>query len=168
VGVIPPDEYADNVTDSVYTNVVAKKALNAAVRAAAILNKVPNPDWMSTADALPVLYDEATNTHPEYAGYTGEKTKQADVILLPFPLGYHDATHPSSQRADLDYYASRTDPGGPAMTWGMFCVGYLECGDTASANTYFNRSFANAQEPFLVRRITRASRMLSLLWWWWW
>ncbi len=37
--------------------------------------------------------------------------------------------------------------GGPAMTWGMFAVGYIELGDpfTALARANFNRSFANAQ-----------------------
>ena len=38
------------------------------------------------------------------------------------------------------------------MTWGMFAVGYIELGKgfEAVAARDFNRSFANAQEPFLV------------------
>jgi hypothetical protein len=38
------------------------------------------------------------------------------------------------------------------MTWGMFAVGYIELGPqfAAAAAANFNRSFANAQPPFLV------------------
>lgn len=40
----------------------------------------------------------------------------------------------------------------PAMTWALFCVGYIELGPTyaAQAASNFNRSFANAQPPFYV------------------
>merc|ERR1712176_1572635 len=54
------------------------------------------------------------------------------------------------RRADLEYYAPRTDVNGPAMTWGMHAVGYLELNDLEKASENFNRSFANAQEPFNV------------------
>mmetsp|Transcript_48266 Transcript_48266/g.76907 ORF Transcript_48266/g.76907 Transcript_48266/m.76907 type:complete len:162 (-) Transcript_48266:65-550(-) len=36
------------------------------------------------------------------------------------------------------------------MTWGMHAIGFIELGDIAQAASHFNRSFANAQEPFLV------------------
>merc|ERR1712146_584355 len=39
---------------------------------------------------------------------------------------------------------------GPAMTWGMHAIGYLELDDYQKADANFNRSFANAQEPFNV------------------
>merc|ERR1711972_139911 len=54
------------------------------------------------------------------------------------------------RKADLEYYAPRTDENGPAMTWAMHAVGYMELGDAALAASNFNRSFANAQSPFLV------------------
>lgn len=56
----------------------------------------------------------------------------------------------SVRKADLEYYAARTDEGGPAMTWGMHALGFLELGDAALAASNFNRSFANAQQPFYV------------------
>lgn len=47
------------------------------------------------------------------------------------------------QQNDLQYYAQRTDVNGPAMTWAMFAVGYLEVGDAATAATYFEQGYTN-------------------------
>ena len=64
---------------------------------------------------------------------------QADVVLLGYPLGIGMTA--SRRRNDLEYYGQRTDPDGPAMTWGMHAVGYMELGDYPRANELFNRSF---------------------------
>jgi hypothetical protein len=123
--VIPPDEYAINVTDSVYTNAAAALSLRAAAAAGAILSARVDPRWTETADGLVILYNRTLGIHPEFAGYAGQLIKQADVILLGFPLmvpGMPDG----SRARDLVYYSNRTDPNGPAMTWGMVAVGLLE------------------------------------------
>jgi hypothetical protein len=89
--------------------------------------------------------------HPEYDGYTNEVVKQADVvcliikpcidvlihvkILLGFPLMYE---MPASVRAnDLKFYANYTDLGGPAMTWAMFALGWIDLGEYEQAAKYF-------------------------------
>jgi trehalose/maltose hydrolase-like predicted phosphorylase len=54
------------------------------------------------------------------------------------------------RKADVEYYSPRTDPGGPAMTWGMHAVAWLELGERARVASLFDRSFGNAQLPFLV------------------
>lgn len=51
---------------------------------------------------------------------------------------------------DLNYYADRTSAGGPAMTWGMQAVGYIETQRWNLVDSNFNRSFANVQQPFHV------------------
>jgi trehalose/maltose hydrolase-like predicted phosphorylase len=153
--VIPPDEYASNVTDSIYTNVVAVLALQAASVAAQTLSKDPSvyAAWQDAATRIVLLGPDAvTGVHPEYAGYKGEQIKQADVILLGFPLGAGTLTNvtPAVRAADLAYYATVTDAGGPAMTWGAFAIGNVETGNWAEAASNLNRSFANAQPPFRV------------------
>jgi hypothetical protein len=35
-----------------------------------------------------IPFNTKTQTHPEYEGYSGELIKQADVVLLGFPLMY--------------------------------------------------------------------------------
>ena len=154
LNVIPPDEYADHVNNSAYTNSVAIYSLQYAAAAATLLGEPPSSyaPWIDAASRIVIPFDSVNQYHPEYDGYkNGTVIKQADVILLGFPLEVSSST-PEVRANDLLYYSKVTDNGGPAMTWGMFAVSYLELGpsyiDLARSN--FNRSFANAQPPFLV------------------
>ena len=112
--VIPPDEYVEQVDDSVYTNVAARDALRFATAAAGLLGRPASPQWTQVAGGLRVLFDSAQGIHPEYAGYPGDAVKQADVTLLSYP--WENPQPRSVTRSDLDYYVPRTDPGGPSMT----------------------------------------------------
>ena len=91
--VIPPDEYADGVNDSVYTNMSAAQALRFARAAARLLHRHADPRWTRVAHGLLILFDAKTGTHPEYAGYPGDAVKQADVTLLSYPW-----EHPQPRR----------------------------------------------------------------------
>ena len=80
----------------------------------------------------------------------GTKVKQADTILLGFPLGFtNNDTSDALTVNDLDYYGQHTDPNGPAMTWAMFAVGYIGLGQAyeAKAAVMYNKSFANVHPP---------------------
>ncbi|RYG62688.1 glycoside hydrolase family 65 protein, partial [archaeon] len=150
-GVIPPDEYVDHVDDSVYTNFVARLALQATIQAAAVLNTTCDrcATYQSVAEGLVLLFDEDLQIHPEYAGYPGNLVKQADVVLLHYPLGLDMPAN--VQLSDLEYYSSRTDPKGPAMTWGMHCIGYLDLQQFDRAAQFFNMSFQdNMHAPLMV------------------
>lgn len=70
--VIPPDEYADHVSDSAYTNAVAKLSLELAGKAAAVLNEAPKATWAKVQQALVVPFDTQLGIHPEYEGYKGQ------------------------------------------------------------------------------------------------
>eukprot|EP01034_Spumella_vulgaris_P028827 gene28827-35758_t len=150
-GVIPPDEYVDHANDSVYTNWVAIKALNYAVEASVLLDiDCPLcPTYTKLADDLVILWNETLGIHPEYYNYSGQVVKQADVVLLHYPLGMN-MTH-EAQLNDCEYYAERTDINGPAMTWGMFAINYLDLLNFTSAARYFNASFQdNLHAPLQV------------------
>ena len=76
--------------------------------------------------------------------------KQADVVLLGFPFHYNYAD-PDTRANDLNIYREVTDPLGPAMTWGMFCIGYKEIGDETQQEEMFYESFRPyVREPFKV------------------
>lgn len=131
-GVIPPDEYADHVNNSVWTNVGARLTLTYAAQAALLVGASPivYAGWLNASTRIVIPFNATWpgvdgGLHPEYDGYNGETIKQADVILLGFPLGLtaFGNNTPAVRANDLDYYAKVTDPGGPAMTWGMFCAG---------------------------------------------
>jgi trehalose/maltose hydrolase-like predicted phosphorylase len=108
----------------------------------------PKPEWQSTADSMNMPYDYSTGTHPEYDGYDGRTVKQADVVLLGYPLMMEMSA--DDRRRDLDYYGDRLDPGAPCMSWSMHAVGYLEVGDVANAEQSFARSYSNSHAPFKV------------------
>ena len=149
--VIPPDEYVDHVNDSVYTNYGAKCALRFAVAAAEVLGLelTKRDTYLTLAEALVVLVDEALGVHPEYEHYNGSLVKQADVVLLHYPWNMPMST--DMQKSDLEYYSTRTDENGPAMTWGMHSIGYKDLNLLEEAAVFFNHSFQlNMQAPFMV------------------
>ena len=79
-----------------------------ATAAATIVGQKPNPQWATVSAALVFLFNETAQLHWEYANYTlGEKIKQADVVLLGFPLMMNMSKQ--IRRNDLEYYAKVTD-----------------------------------------------------------
>ncbi|XP_027436258.1 protein-glucosylgalactosylhydroxylysine glucosidase isoform X5 [Zalophus californianus] len=78
----------------------------------------------------------------------GEEVKQADVVLLGYPIPFHLSPH--IRRKNLEVYEAVTSPKGPAMTWSMFAVGWMELKDPQRARDLLERSFANIAEPFKV------------------
>ena len=161
LNVVGPDEYHDHTNNSAYTSAGAVLTLRSASKAAQLLGmaSVVHSEWDDAAARLVVPYTAtapgfAGGLRPEYDGMPfGQKVKQADTILLDYPLGFKDARSSAALTAnDLNYYALHTDEQGPAMTWAMFAVGYVSLGPSyagkAAAN--FNRSFANVHPPFGV------------------
>ncbi|XP_071492850.1 protein-glucosylgalactosylhydroxylysine glucosidase-like [Diadema antillarum] len=152
--VMPPDEYHQSVNNSVYTNVIAQISLRLPAYAASMINKTVPDNWTQIAEQLYIPYDKNREYHPEYEGYTlGTEVKQADAILLGFPLMHNMST--AARRNDLMFYEAYngvnvTDPNGPAMTWGMFAVGWLELGNQSKAGELFEKSYANIQQPFKI------------------
>lgn len=140
--IMGPDEYHGNVVDSVYCNVVAQLSLSMAYELAPTVGQPRNETFRTIADNLVILLDNATQYHPEFQGYTrGTKIKQADTILLGYPLLY--PMPPQVRRNDLDYYATVTDTNGPAMTWSMFSVNYGDVGADGLAGSFFERGYKN-------------------------
>uniref|UniRef100_A0A4W4F750 Protein-glucosylgalactosylhydroxylysine glucosidase n=1 Tax=Electrophorus electricus TaxID=8005 RepID=A0A4W4F750_ELEEL len=148
-GVMPPDEYYYNVDNSVYTNSVAKYSLQFAVELANLLQHPAPSEWQEVADKLKIPFDPELKYHPEFDGYKrGSQVKQADTVLLGYPLGL-----PMSREVrqnDLECYESVTDPLGPAMTWSVFAVGWLELGEAEKAQQVLQKCFKNIQGPFQV------------------
>lgn len=142
--VMPPDEDAEVVNNSAYTNTIAKMNLEFAYEV------LPNASesWKTIAQNMYVPFDATNNYHPEYEGYNGIEVKQADVILLGFPLMVD--MNMNVRRNDLSFYEPRTNPRGPAMTKSMFAVNWLDVGEYDRAEKSFNESYVNAKEPFMV------------------
>lgn len=143
--VMCPDEYHSNVNNSVFTNAVAKRNLEFA---SAVVPSAP-ATWSDIARRMRIPFDASHQFHPEYDGYNLNVTvKQADVILLGYPLMYNMSRQ--VRENDLSIYEPRTDPDGPAMTKAMFAVGWLELDDVEKASASFEESYKNVREPFKV------------------
>ena len=142
--VMPPDEDAEVVNNSVYTNTIAKMNLEFAYEVLPDASE----SWKTIAQNMYVPFDATNSYHPEYEGYNGVEVKQADVILLGFPLMVNMST--DVRRNDLRFYEPRTNPRGPAMTKSMFAVNWLDIGEYERAEKSFNESYVNAKEPFMV------------------
>ncbi|MEU9762788.1 glycosyl hydrolase family 65 protein [Streptomyces sp. NPDC047987] len=134
-----PDEYSNGVTDGVFTNAVAATALRNAARAARVLGHPAPAEWTRVADGLRIPYDPARKLFLQYAGYNGSTIKQADAVLLLYPLEW--PMEPGAAAATLDYYATRTDPDGPAMTDSVHAIDAATIGEAGCATyTYLQRS----------------------------
>ncbi|KAK7482442.1 hypothetical protein BaRGS_00026259, partial [Batillaria attramentaria] len=149
-GVMPPDEYAENINNSIYTNYVAKLNLNLGGYAACLagLQLSETDRWAEVADKLYLVFNDTTQHHPEYEGYDNIDTaynnnqvvKQADTVMLGYPLGMDMADE--VRRNDLELYADRGDPNGPAMTWSMFTINWLDLANLEMAAENFNKSYS--------------------------
>jgi trehalose/maltose hydrolase-like predicted phosphorylase len=142
----PPDEYHTGVTNSAYTNAAAATEMNDAIKAAQVVGAAPSPSWATVAAGVTktIPYDSSKNIYDEYDGYNGEQIKQADTVMLTYPLDF--STPPGVGLNDLNYYAPRTDLQGPAMTDAIHSIDASTLNAPGcSAYTYMLRSY----EPFL-------------------
>ena len=99
--IIPPDEYAECVDDSPYTNFAAKAGLEFAVEAHTLANVEPKKEWGQVADSLVVLEaqdDTGATYHPEYAGYVVRRTRGDCAAALTPPLHVGTRSAPRSSR----------------------------------------------------------------------
>jgi trehalose/maltose hydrolase-like predicted phosphorylase len=142
----PPDEYHTGVDNSAYTNAAAATALRDAIQAARVVGAAAPSSWSTVADGLArtMPFDSSLNIYDEYDGYDGAQIKQADVVMLTYPL---DFPLPAGVGlSDLEYYAPRTDLQGPAMTDAIHSIDASRLNAAGcSAYTYLLRSY----EPFL-------------------
>ncbi len=154
--VVGADEYAIGVTDNAFTNGAARRALEAAVKAAEACGERPDPAWAEVAAGLRILRfpDETTREH---ADYDGEQIKQADANLLGWPLGI--VTDRRALLRDLRYYEPKIDPvNGPAMSHSVFAVQYARLGMMDKALEMFRRCYRpNLRPPFGVFAETATS-----------
>jgi trehalose/maltose hydrolase-like predicted phosphorylase len=143
-----PDEYSNGVNDAVFTNAGAAVALRNAARAARILGLAAPAAWTAIADRLRIPFDAEKQVFLQYDGYRGTKIKQADTVLLLYPLEWPMPREVAART--LDFYAQLTDPEGPAMTDSVHAIDAAAIGEPGCATyTYLMRSIRPfVREPF--------------------
>ncbi|XP_023031458.1 protein-glucosylgalactosylhydroxylysine glucosidase [Drosophila willistoni] len=148
LNVMGPDEDHANVDDNVYTNAMAKIALEFAVWAGGMCGNASTElfeKWQQVSNRLLILRDVDLDYHPQHEGYKlNTEVKQADTILLGYPLRFDKS---STHLNDLKYYANATRESGPAMTWSMFAANYLRTSEDWRADEYFERGYKSYVRP---------------------
>lgn len=133
------DEYAENVDDNAFTNASARKNLLIADEAARLIGINPDPRWREVADGL-AFYTSAEGVTQLFDGYDGAPTKQADVVLLAYPLGM--ITDEDQIMRDLEYYRGKVpEKDVPAMTEGVYSVICSRLGRAGDAARYYRESY---------------------------
>nr|WSY52043.1 discoidin domain-containing protein [Streptomyces sp. NBC_00886] len=153
-----PDEYSNGVNDAVYTNAVATTALRAATDAAHTLGTTAPADWLTIANRLRIPYDPKRRIFLQYDGYGGSQIKQADTVLLIYPLEWPMPA--GAAAATLDHYAQRTDPDGPAMTDAVHAIDAAAIGEPGcAAYTFLRRAYQPfARGPFALFSESRGDK----------
>ncbi|KAI8125500.1 Protein-glucosylgalactosylhydroxylysine glucosidase [Lucilia cuprina] len=154
--VMGPDEDHENVDDNVYTNVVFKQAFEFARFTHLTCDpnaNVSSLDWLNIANNIFILYDNVLDYHPQHDGYKpGDQVKQADTILLGYPLQYPMQKFVQklcilTRLNDLRMYENVTRRSGPAMTWSMFAINYLDVDLPSKAGEYFEKAYREYVRP---------------------
>jgi trehalose/maltose hydrolase-like predicted phosphorylase len=96
--------------------------------------------------------------HLQYDGYQGTLIKQADTVLLLYPVEWPMSADVAART--LDFYADRTDPDGPAMTDSVHAVDAAQIGEPGCAtHTYLMRAIKPfVRDPFAQFAEARGSK----------
>jgi hypothetical protein len=103
-------------------------------------------------------FDQTQQVFLQYDGYPGSQIKQADTVLLIYPVEWPMTSQVAANT--LDYYAQRTDPDGPAMTDSVHAIDAAEIGQPGCAtHTYLMRSIVPfVRDPFAQFAEARGSK----------
>ena len=137
--VVPPDENAEVVNNSVYTNAAAKRNLEIAVEARRALGRRAPFFWRYVADRMYLPFDKKNGRYVEFDGYAGQPTKQADTELLIYPLDLPMPRHTAVRT--FDYYRRKVLPKSPAMASSVHAVIAARLGRREEAYRHFRKSY---------------------------
>ncbi|CCH44570.1 alpha,alpha-trehalase [Wickerhamomyces ciferrii] len=117
-----PDEYANHVDNGAFTNAGIDSLMKWTLMAASHLGEPINPKWAKVNDNVYIPRSEDGITL-EYIGMNASVSiKQADVVLLTFPLDFNDHHSYEDAERDLYYYSIKQADVGPAMTFPVFSI----------------------------------------------
>ncbi|HEU4649143.1 MAG TPA: hypothetical protein VFS33_08795 [Gemmatimonadales bacterium] len=148
--VVSVSEGLIGVTDDAYTNAVARKNLEIAVRASERLGRPVDSRWTELQAKLHIPYDSASEVFHTYAG--APDSLLGDVTpLLSYPLGVPMSTR--AKRNQLEHAVRKMLAEGPGAMMGstLLSVDAAELGDRALVDTLLRPSYeGHLRGPFLM------------------
>ena len=146
---VNPDK-GKNVNNNAYTIGAVISNITAAQKAARLLGVNADPQWDVVARGLKLkqMPNGVIREHDSYVDKT--PTKQADVVLLAYPLDI--LTDTAAIRLNLEYYLSTVPrKKTPAMSKSVYSILFSRLNDNQNAKYYFDDSYKpNLQMPFRV------------------
>ncbi|ORY91787.1 glycoside hydrolase family 65 protein [Leucosporidium creatinivorum] len=128
-----PDEYANFKNNAAFTNAGISVLYKQAKELAKVLNVTVPSNWSLIESNITILRDPSSGIILEYDGFNGTtEVKQADVVLLNYPLEYSGQTK-AQALTSLDFYAGATSASGPGMTYSVFSIGEASLAVTGCA-----------------------------------
>lgn len=134
-----PDEFANMVDNGGFTMALIANTLDNANSFGTYFNQSTNQTWSTQADNVLISKNSDADILLEYTGMNGTvDVKQADVVLVTYPLSYNRQNYSATDSlSDLDYYASKQSDDGPGMTYSVFSIVANEVSPSGcSAYTY--------------------------------
>ncbi|PQE33019.1 Acid trehalase protein [Rutstroemia sp. NJR-2017a WRK4] len=117
-----PDEYANNKDNGAFTIASAAALLELENSLRADEGLPINDTWKEQQEKIE-FPSAASNITLEYQTMNNSvQVKQADVVLLTYPLDFTQNYTEADRILDLDYYANKQSPNGPAMTYSIFAI----------------------------------------------
>ncbi|SCU79072.1 LAMI_0A07206g1_1 [Lachancea mirantina] len=136
-----PDEYANFVNNGAFTNAGIKTLMKWATDIGYHLGNEVDPKWNHISKNIYIPMAES-NITLEYSGMNASvEIKQADVVLMTYPLGYiTDETILKNAIRNLYYYSERQSASGPAMTYPVFVAASSLLNHGCSSQSYLYKS----------------------------
>eukprot|EP01045_Picozoa_sp_COSAG04_P019619 COSAG04_NODE_1923_length_5214_cov_2.101642_2_plen_479_part_00 len=132
------------VNNSGFTSGIAAASVATGIRTATRTGASVPSNWSLIAENIYLPFDDQLRYHPEFEGFrNGTVVRQADIQLLQYPLTYEFPPDVASN--DMKLYEKSIS--GPAMTYGLFAVIYMQQhrqGDNflELAQAEFNKSYS--------------------------
>ncbi len=161
--VTSPDEAYNDVPNDSFTNAAARKALEIATKAAAIVGEKADPKWSEIAHKMFVPFDEKNQRHLDFdASVPHDKITWmgSSLVWLMYP-NLDLAMSSQVRRNDFDFQLEELkvhgdDPNEMMMV--MLAVGAAEIGDADAAGAWIARNLVGfLKAPFNVRTETAAN-----------
>ncbi|KFX99408.1 hypothetical protein V490_01804 [Pseudogymnoascus sp. VKM F-3557] len=118
-----PDEYANHIDNGAFTIASSADLLFVVNELRRNNGEAINETWKEMSENIE-FPTAASDITLEYQTMDNNvNVKQADVILLAYPLDYDQNNYTASDKLlDLDYYSNRQSPNGPAMTYSISAI----------------------------------------------
>ena len=158
--VTSPDEAYDDVPNDTFTNAAARKALEIATRAAALVGAKPDPEWAAIAAKMYIPFDEKAQRHYDFdpsVPHDKITWMGSSLTWLMYP-NLDLSMSPEVRRNDFDFQlqALKTHGDNPnEMMMVMLTVGAAELGDAQAVGDWIDRNLVGfLKPPFNVRTET--------------